>query len=58
MRIGRQENTGQGGGIDLPAIAPDGSRVLIERKRDRMPRDVVAQSLDTTSSNQWSIWSF
>ncbi len=46
------------GGVDLPAIAPDGSRVLIERKRDRTLRDVVAQSLDTTSSNQWSGWFF
>jgi len=46
------------GGVDLPAIAPDGSWVLIERKRDTTPRDVVAQSLDTTSSNRWSGWSF
>ncbi len=46
MLIGRQENTGYGGIIDLLAIAPDSSLVLIELKRDRTPRDVVAQSLD------------
>jgi hypothetical protein len=46
MLIGRQENTGFGGIIDLLAIAPDCSLVLIELKRDKTPRDVVAQSLD------------
>lgn len=49
MLIGRQENTGLGGIIDLLAIAPDGSLVLIELKRDRTPREVVAQSLDYAS---------
>ena len=49
MLIGRQENTGYGGIIDLLAIAPDSSLVLIELKRDRTPRDVVAQSLDYAS---------
>lgn len=46
MLIGRQENTGVGGIIDLLAVAPDGALVLIELKRDRTPRDVVAQALD------------
>ena len=49
MLIGRQERTGHGGRIDLLAIAPDGALVLIEIKRDRTPRDVVAQALDYAS---------
>ncbi len=49
MLIGRQEDTGFGGRIDLLAIAPDGSLVLIEIKRDRTPREVVAQALDYAS---------
>ncbi|MFY9854528.1 MAG: nuclease [Terracidiphilus sp.] len=49
MLIGRQEDTGYGGRIDLLAIAPDGSLVLIELKRDQTPREVVAQSLDYAS---------
>jgi hypothetical protein len=46
MIIGRQEDTGRGGRIDLLGIAPDGSLVLIELKRARTPREVVAQALD------------
>ena len=46
MVVGRQEHTGFGGIIDLLAIAPDGSLILIEIKRDRTPREVVAQALD------------
>jgi hypothetical protein len=46
MLIGRQEDTGFGGRIDLLALAPDASLVLIELKRDRTPREVVAQTLD------------
>ncbi len=49
MLIGRQEDTGLGGRIDLLAIAPDGGLVLIELKRARTPRDVVAQALDYAS---------
>lgn len=46
MIIGRQEDTGRGGRIDLLGIAPDGTLVLIELKRARTPREVVAQALD------------
>ena len=46
MLIGRQENTGFGGRVDLVAIAPDSSLVVIELKRDKTPREVVAQALD------------
>ena len=46
MLIGRQERTASGGFIDLLAVAPDGALVLIELKRDRTPREVVAQAID------------
>jgi uncharacterized protein YeaO (DUF488 family) len=46
MLIGRQEKTDAEGRIDLLAIAPDASLVLIELKRGRTPREVVAQALD------------
>lgn len=49
LLIGRQERTSFGGVIDLLAIAPDGSLVLIELKRSRTPREIVAQSLDYAS---------
>lgn len=49
MLIGRQEVTSHGGRIDLLAIAPDGSLVLIELKRDRTPREIIAQALDYAS---------
>jgi hypothetical protein len=49
MLIGRQEQTGMGGRIDLLAIAPDASLVLIELKRKQNPREIVAQALDYAS---------
>lgn len=49
MIIGRQEDTGHGGRIDLLALAPDGAVILIELKRAKTPREVVAQALDYAS---------
>jgi len=49
MLIGRQEITSFGGRVDLLAIAPDGSLVLVELKRDRTPREIIAQALDYAS---------
>ena len=46
MLIGRQVDTGFGGKLDLLAITPDGTLVLIELKRDRTPRDVIARAID------------
>ena len=45
MLIGRQIHTGSGH-VDLLAIAADASLVLIELKRDKTPRKVIAQTLD------------
>lgn len=47
--IGRQVNTGICGRIDLLAVAPDGTLILIELKRGRTPREVVGQALDYAS---------
>ena len=49
MIIGRQVQTTYGGFVDLLAIAPDASLVVIELKRNRTPREVVAQTLDYAS---------
>jgi hypothetical protein len=47
--IGRQVFTESGGFIDLLAIDRKGDLVLIELKRGKTPRDVVAQTLDYAS---------
>ena len=49
MLIGTQETTSHAGRIDLPGIAPDGSLVLVDVKRERAPRETVAQDLDYAS---------
>lgn len=49
MLVGQQEATDGGGRADLVAIAPDASLILIELKRDKTSRDVIAQTLDYAS---------
>ncbi len=44
--IGRQVQTGFGGIIDLLALDTEGRVHVLELKRDRTPRNVVAQTLD------------
>jgi len=47
--IGRQVSTDYGGRIDLLGIDRQGDLVVLELKRDKTPRDVVAQVLDYAS---------
>ena len=47
--IGQQVETAYGGQIDLLAIDSRGNLVVLELKRDRTPRDIVAQTLDYAS---------
>jgi len=49
MLIGRQVNTTFGGYIDLLAIDADGSLIIIELKKHKTPRDVIAQAIDYAS---------
>ncbi len=44
--LGRQVRTGYGGYIDLLTLDADGRVHVLELKRDRTPRDAVAQALD------------
>ncbi len=44
--IGQQVHTGYGGFIDLLAINSEGELIIIELKRSKTPRDIVAQCLD------------
>ena len=47
--LGRQIHTVFGGYIDILAINREGELVVIELKRDKTPRDIVAQCLDYAS---------
>lgn len=47
--IGQQVTTAYGGSIDLLAMDIVGNLVIIELKRDKTPRDIVAQVLDYAS---------
>ena len=47
--IGKQVHTAFGGYIDILAINREGDLVVIELKRDKTPRDIVAQCLDYAS---------
>ncbi|MEI8019353.1 MAG: endonuclease NucS domain-containing protein [Schlesneria sp.] len=49
MLIGRQVLTAFGKYIDLLAIDRDGNLVIIELKRDKTPREIIAQTLDYAS---------
>ncbi len=49
MLIGSEVVTANGGRIDLLAVDPVGTVHVIELKRDKTPRDVVAQALDYAS---------
>ena len=47
--IGNQVETDYGGFIDILAIDVEGNLVILELKRDKTPRDIVAQTLDYAS---------
>ncbi len=47
--IGREVVTLDGGRVDLLGIKEDGSLAILELKRDRTPREIIAQVLDYAS---------
>ena len=49
MLIGRQVKTETGEFVDLLAIAPDASLILIELKKEKTSREVISQILDYAS---------
>ena len=58
--VGRQVVTDHGGRIDLLGLDKDANCIVIELKRGRTPRDVVAQLLDygigdVLQKTSWSV---
>jgi hypothetical protein len=49
LLVGRQVTTSSHGRIDLLAIDDEANLVLLELKRDKTPREIVAQALDYAS---------
>jgi hypothetical protein len=49
MVVGRQIHTYYGGYIDILGLNRDGDLIIIELKKNKTPRDVVAQCLDYAS---------
>lgn len=47
--VGRQVETDHGKRIDILAMDRDGNLIIVELKRDKSPRDIVAQVLDYAS---------
>lgn len=47
--LGRQTPTDHGKFVDILAMDEDGNLIIVELKRDRSPRDIVAQVLDYAS---------
>jgi Protein of unknown function DUF91. len=47
--VARQESPGEGGIFDILGVDKQGNAVIVELKRDRAPRDIVAQALEYAS---------
>ena len=47
--VGRQGSPGEGGIFDILGVDERGDTVIVELKRDRAPRDIVAQALEYAS---------
>jgi hypothetical protein len=49
LLIGRQVVTNYGGKIDLLGMDVEGNLIILELKKDKTPRDIIAQTLDYAS---------
>ena len=49
LYVARQESPGEGGIFDILGVDKRGNTVIVELKRDRAPRDIVAQALEYAS---------